>query len=148
GARLHLAHVHRPEEAADGVSASDVRDLFVRQAEEDYLAEVARRLAGKGPLAVTTALLEGDVAGGLKAYAEEHAIDLVILSTHARGAFARFWLGGIADDLARQLTQPVLLVRPGENPPDLAHEADLKSIVVPLDGSEQAERILPRVLEL
>jgi nucleotide-binding universal stress UspA family protein len=126
----------------------DTSDLHERQDEQAYLADVARRLRDKAPLTLETDLLEGDVVAALKEYVREQAIDLVVIATHARGPFARFWVGSVADDLGAEITQPVLLVRPGEGKPDLAREAPLRSIVVPLDGSEMAERALWPAAEL
>jgi nucleotide-binding universal stress UspA family protein len=141
-ATLHLIHAHAgvPVEASMGVMIPNVYDLHDRQDEQAYLNDVARRLGEKAPVKVATALLDGDLVHAIKAYAERERIDLVVMSTHARGAFARFWLGSVADDLAHELPQPILLLRPGEGKADLGHEATMKSIVVPLDGSEMAER--------
>jgi nucleotide-binding universal stress UspA family protein len=142
GATLHLVHAHAGVvvEAAMGVMIPDVYDLHDRQDEQAYLNDLGRRLCEKVPMPVVTALLDGDVVQAVKSYAEREKIELVVMATHARGAFARFWLGSVADDLAHELTQPILLMRPGEGKADLGRETPLKSIVVPLDGSELAER--------
>jgi nucleotide-binding universal stress UspA family protein len=150
GATLHLAHVHQGKSAAGAAIADrDVYDLLARQTEEDYLADVSARLRARGPLALEPALLaRGDVAAGLRDYAERHCIDLVVMATHGRGALARLWLGGVADELARELTRPVLLVRPGEGPPDLDHDVEMRSILVPLDGTALAEKAIGPALEM
>ena len=58
-------------------------------------------------MAVETALLlDGDVVAALEQYAQEKAIDLVVIATHARGALGRFFLGSVADDLAAALGRP------------------------------------------
>jgi len=153
GATLRLARVHVPitAEAAMGVVIPDPYGLRERQEEQAYLDGVARRLREKvspTPLTLETALLEGDVVAALTDHARAGSVDLVVMATHARGAFARFWLGSVADDLVSELTAPVLLIRPGEGKPDLTREADLKTIVVPLDGSELAERAAWRAAEM
>jgi nucleotide-binding universal stress UspA family protein len=150
GAVLHLAHAHSAAlpEMAMGIMIPDVYDLHKRQDEQAYLADTARRLTEVAPVALETTLIEGDVVAALKAYAENKAIDLVVMATHARGAFGRFWLGSVADDLAAELPQPVLLVRPGEGKPDLARKSALKSIVVPLDGTPLAEGAVWSAAEL
>src|SRR5690242_2476445 len=72
GATLHLAHVHR----APG--GGPIPELLARQTEEEYLAGIARRLRARGPLALETALVGGgDVAAGLRDYADSHCIDLI-----------------------------------------------------------------------
>jgi nucleotide-binding universal stress UspA family protein len=92
--------------------------------------------------------LEGEVAAALEAQAARVEADLVVLSTHGRGAMGRFWLGSVADDLLRDLPRPVLLVRPHEGQPELKRVPDLKTILLPLDGSPLAEQILAPAREL
>jgi nucleotide-binding universal stress UspA family protein len=148
-ATLHLAHVHQviPPATVAGVAVMDTLDLHLRQDEQAYLADVTRRLQEKGPLTIHSFLLEGEVAAALEAQAARVEADLVVMCTHGRGAMGRFWLGSVADDLVRDLLRPVLLVRPHEGQPDLKREPDLKTILLPLDGTPMAERILPPTIE-
>lgn len=150
GATIHLVHAHGTiaAEASMGVMLPASFDLRAREGEQVYLEDVSRRLAQNAPVKAVTALLDGDPVEALKAYAQREAIDLVVLSTHARGAFARFFLGDVADDVAHELPQPVLLVRPGQGKADLAREPGMRTIVVPLDGSELAERAIWPAAEL
>src|SRR5262249_51197168 len=136
-AKLHLAHVHQivPPTTLAGVAVMDSLDRHVRQEELAYLADVARQISERGPIWVETALLEGDVVPSLHAFADKVAADLVVMSTHGRGAVGRFWLGSVADDLIRELPRPVLVVRPYEGQPDLSREPQLNSILLPLDGT-------------
>jgi len=150
GAILQLVHVHQivPPTTLAGVAVMDSLDQHVRQEELAYLADVARRISERGAIRVETALIEGDVAHALHDFAEQVAADLVVMSTHGRGAVGRFWLGSVADDLIRELPRPVLLVRPYEGQPDLSREPQLKSIVLPLDGTPHAEKVLEPALDL
>lgn len=150
GATVHLVHVHQPEAMAtvDGIALLGSLDLHLRQDEQAYLADAARRVKEIAPLALTTALVDGDIVPILRAYAEQHNIDLVVMSTHGRGALGRFWLGGIAEDLMRKMTRPVLLVRPEEGKPDLHRQVDLKTILLPLDGTALAEQVIEQALTL
>jgi nucleotide-binding universal stress UspA family protein len=127
-----------------------VREAFdyqLMQDEQSYLFTTARRLGEPG-VTVKTALLEGAVADGLKAYARREAVDLVVMTTHARGALGRFWLGSVADELAHDVPGPILLVPAHEGQADVTQEADLRSIAVALDGSSRAEKILEPATQL
>lgn len=150
GAVLHLVHVHQmvPPATVAGVAVLDAIDLHLRQDEQAYLADVARRVTEKFPLQVQTALTEGEVPVSLREYSRSHDVDLVVMSTHGRGALGRFWLGSVADDLVREMPRPVLLVRPREGKADLHREVLFDNIVLPLDGSPLAEKILAPALEL
>jgi nucleotide-binding universal stress UspA family protein len=72
---------------------------------------------------------------------------LITMSTHGRSGLNRFLLGSIAEKVLRGTVNPLLLVRATEEATS-AGEATLKSIIVPLDGSELAESVLPMVAGL
>src|SRR5262249_30980903 len=120
GATLYLVHVHQvlPPETIAGVAVMDSVDLHMRQDERAYLADVARRLRHAGPVAVEIALMDGEVVPALREYAQQQFIDLVVMSTHGRGALGRFWLGSVADELLRELPRPAILIRPHDGKPD------------------------------
>jgi universal stress protein A len=50
-------------------------------------------------------------------YAAEHAIDLIVLGTHGRGALAHMLLGSVAERVVRKAPCPVLTVRHPEERP-------------------------------
>jgi nucleotide-binding universal stress UspA family protein len=72
---------------------------------------------------------------------------LVTMATHGRSGINRWLLGSVAEKVLRGTTNPLLLVRATEEA-KTEGEATLKSIVMPLDGSELAEGVLPTVAEL
>ncbi|MDP2651576.1 MAG: universal stress protein [bacterium] len=67
---------------------------------------------------------------------------LITMATHGRSGLNRFLLGSIAEKVLRGTANALLLVRATEEAKS-AGEAALKSIIVPLDGSELAESVLP-----
>jgi nucleotide-binding universal stress UspA family protein len=69
------------------------------------------------------------------------------MATHGRSGINRWLLGSIAEKVLRGATNPLLLIRATEEA-KTEGEANLRSIVVPLDGSELAECVLPTVAEL
>jgi len=144
GAALHLVHVHQiaPAATLDGIDVMSSLELYLWQDEHAYLADTARRLGEMATVPLTKSLIEGDVGPALRQYAEQYHIDLVVLSTHGRGALGRFWLGSVADEMVRDLEVPLLLVRPEERWVDLDQEAVPGKVVLPLDGTELAEAIL------
>jgi nucleotide-binding universal stress UspA family protein len=151
GAMLHLVHVHQsaPPVPTVGFEMINLFDLHLREDELAYLSDVKRRVAEACDVPVTSALLgEGDVVRSLRAYADDHAIEMVALATHGRGALGRWWLGSVADELARTMTRPVVLVRPGEGRTDLRQRPALRSIVVALDGTASAEQVLEPAVRL
>jgi nucleotide-binding universal stress UspA family protein len=151
GARLQVVHVHvaLAPTYGDTVLAFDNRlDEALRQGEQAYLDGVVGRVSAAGGVAVTAALLEGSVPDVLREQAAARGADLVVMTTHGRGHMGRFWLGSVADDLVRRLPMPILLVRPSEGPVSLTSEPALRHVLIPLDGSKQAEAIVEPALAL
>jgi nucleotide-binding universal stress UspA family protein len=72
---------------------------------------------------------------------------LLTMATHGRSGLNRFFLGSVAEKVLRGTVNPLLLVRATEETkPD--GEATLKPIIVPLDGSELPESVLPMIAGL
>jgi nucleotide-binding universal stress UspA family protein len=145
GATLRLVRVHVPAATLyrnSELAANLDFDTRVREEERAYLDEVSARLAQACGLRPATALLDGRIADVLCEQGVSAGADLVVMATHGRGPLSRFWLGSVADELVRRLPTPLLLVRPGETAPDLAHPPAVRHVLIPLDGSAQAEGIL------
>jgi len=69
---------------------------------------------------------------------------LITMATHGRSGMNRFLLGSVAEKVLRGSVNPLLLIRATDEAKGEG-EARLASIVVPLDGSELAESVLPGV---
>ena len=72
---------------------------------------------------------------------------LIAMATHGRSGLNRFLLGSVAEKVLRGSANPLLLIRASEEAKSDG-EATLKSIIVPLDGSELAESVLPMVVDV
>src|SRR5262245_37892562 len=115
GAKIHLAHVHveLPPAVIAGVAVLSVADTEAREAEAAYLTNMRRKVAEAGGVDVEATTLEGGIVAALAWYADRLNADLIVMSTHGRGALAQFWLGSVGDELVRAVARPILLVRPG-----------------------------------
>lgn len=85
----------------------------------------------------------GDVSGQIIAAAE--SADLIVMTTHGRGAAGRAIFGSTADRVARHGTTPTLLLRRGARATEPATPG---RVVVPLDGSALAARAIPEAEKL
>jgi nucleotide-binding universal stress UspA family protein len=149
GARVRLVRVHVPP-PADGFEIPIVAsmDPEVRAADEEYLRLTAERLRAKTGVETETALLECPVVGAIENDVRARPADLVVMTTHGRGAFSKFWLGSVAEVLMRHLTVPVIAVRPQGDPPPLGSAAAPRHVMVCMDGSRASEGILAPVAAL
>lgn len=141
GASLHLVMVEPPvsvlavHQPASGAQAMPVQELEERL--RQYLTTTAESLTTTHGLRTTSALLKGWPPEALAAYASQHRIDLIVMTTHGRGGISRFWIGSVADQLLRRVASPVLLFRPGYAP-----STDSRRILLALDGSAASESAL------
>jgi nucleotide-binding universal stress UspA family protein len=141
---VRLVGVHAPPAVLlDGETlvGSVVPDESVRRKEADYFAEVQARLNPTG-VPVSAELLDGSVIASLADYARAQRPSWVVMMSHARGPVARFFLGETATEFVRKSPCPVLLVHPASGPADLAAAPDARHVLVPLDGSPLAERMV------
>lgn len=116
-----------------------------REGVRQHLAVVRGELEGLGAR-VTTVVRTGDPAREILAAMNEHAPDVVALSSHGRGGLSRLIRGSVAERVLRRATAPVLLVTPRAL--DQRVERRVDRILVPLDGTERSAAVLPVVEEL
>ncbi|HSE90031.1 MAG TPA: universal stress protein [Candidatus Binatia bacterium] len=72
---------------------------------------------------------------------------LITMATHGRSGINRWLLGSITEKILRGSNNHLLVVRANEEA-KTEDKATLMSVMVPLDGSEQAETALPTAVEL
>ena len=72
---------------------------------------------------------------------------LITMATHGRSGINRWLLGSVAEKVLRGATNPLLLIRATDEA-KTDGEATVKSVVMPLDGSELAESALPTVADV
>ncbi|MCE9530962.1 MAG: universal stress protein, partial [Planctomycetes bacterium] len=114
GVALHLVRIHIPPAplmVGSEMSADMALDQTIRQTEIDYLEGLVKQLSAVATVPIRHALLEGAVADAIDDYAIAVKADLIVMTSHGRGAFVRFWLGSVADKIVRNSRTPVLLVR-------------------------------------
>jgi len=130
--RLTLISVLKNDEQMDSLG----------QERKSYLESIADRLRKKG-LEVKTALRVGLVEDRLNDLTRQDAMDLVVMSRRGRSGFKRWLLGGVATGILQTLNCPVLVIHPAEVIE--APAVQFNKLLVTLDGSEYAERVLPYV---
>jgi len=129
--------------AAEGLFFDTLADDEARSRHE-YLTEVAKTFTDRVVKCYT-----------LKAKPEDAIIEhvagdkdtLLAMATHGRSGLNRWLLGSVAEKVLRGTNTPLLLVRASDMAAAEA-SAELNTIMVPLDGSELAETVLPPVIEM
>jgi nucleotide-binding universal stress UspA family protein len=147
GATLRLVNVW-PAELRDAAAprGGGTGALGDQGGTDRYLEKVATELHARSAIPVETVLLEPPAAPAICREARDADVDLIVMSTHGRTGWSRLWIGSVADSIVRTAETPVLLVRARENGAEVT--ARLERVLVPLDGSPKAERILPVLVKL
>jgi len=110
----------------------------------EYLRGAAQRLEPTSA-DVWIGVRFGRPADEILAFADEVEADLIAMSTHGRSGIRRWVFGSVTDRLLHGAACPVLLVRARQ---ENAAAPSYQRILVPLDGSEIAEQIIPYVKTL
>lgn len=148
GAEIHLASI--VSEVPPAPLAAEAGELIAQWLDDEekrmteYLRKVTAEIVARSPaLRVEAHTQVGPVTKSLEIMADELDADLVVMTTHGRGTFQRAWLGSIADRLLRRMAHPLLLIKEGpDGVPLFGDSGSPARVLVPLDGSEAAERAL------
>jgi nucleotide-binding universal stress UspA family protein len=109
---------------------------------DDYLERVAKTfLVDK----VQCTVRRGNAAEAIIELAAAEKQTLIAMATHGRSGLDRWLLGSVAEKVLRGASNPTLVVRAKKEHNLTWEMATLKRVIVPLDGSELSERILPHV---
>lgn len=108
-----------------------------------YLAEIAASLREDG-LTLSCAVVEGRPAACIAAEAEQEPGTIIAMSSHGRSGFTRWLLGSVANQVLQVSPNPLLIVKTTDRDPS-ANQVKIERLLVPLDGSQLAEKILPLV---
>ncbi len=149
-AELHLVHVLEdfPDFSLKLPQADMEWEEKGSEMASEYLESLAAEARDAGIDDVSSSVVQGRIAEALERYRRDHRIDLVVMTTHGEGGFRRWWLGSVADELVRRVPVPLLLLRPWNEEGELDPvEPDFREILIPLDGSEDAEAVLDHARE-
>lgn len=158
GAQLHLVAVCHPVAPAVAHTAPNLVAVSpnveaanrMRLAEGlDYRAEEIEELYH---VPVIAEVVEGgaSVASELAAYAAKREIGLVVLRSHGRSAIGRLCIGSVGSALVDRAGVPCLLLRDNHASPgkETRTRWDPRRILVPLDGTDEAEAGINQALQL
>lgn len=134
----------------------DPESLAIYQAYVEHIAEITAREAIEvrekagiqmpdRPVKAEGKVVKGHPAEEILRCADENDVDLLLMATHGRSGIMRWAVGSVADKVLRSSTVPVWLVRAAALEETADDEGQIRKIVVPLDGSELAESVLPHV---
>ena len=128
-----------------GVYVDRIASNFRNQALE-YLESVSVSLQNLD-VEVSCSAHEGGPASVIITESEKEPNTLIAMASHGRSGITRWAMGSVMNKVLHATTNPMLVIRCRDNemPVD---DVELKSVIIPLDGSALAEESLPHVVEL
>jgi len=117
--------------------------------ESTYLDSKAHELEQQFGIRVVAEYVKGPVLQSIVNAAKNHQVDLVVMTTHGLTGLKRAWVGSVADSAMRSLNVPILMLRahaPGAA--KLEQPVQFQRVMIPLDGSPRAERIIDTALAI
>ncbi len=121
-------------------------DGMMRMSLDEARAYLSALTAGLdvSPAHIVTEVITGSPAEVIVRYAAEHGVDLIMMSSHGRTGSKRWVYGSVAEKVLHHAPCATAIIR--------AHVStemfQSRKILVPLDGSELAERALSPALSL
>ena len=128
GAEYTLLYVVEPYRFVSGdpvpyTSRLDDAALAHEQAEaQDYLNGIALLMRAEGLPVQTRVAIARDARTAIRQTARQHEIDVIAMTTHARGGLDRLLVGSVAVQMLHDSQVPVLLYRPQERRGRARHE--------------------------
>lgn len=131
---LILAAVNEDKKSDETVSALFDSDEYLRRTSE---------LINGNSISADCVVAQGEPAQTINRLALENAADLIVISTKGGFEIEHLFSASVSQRLIEQTSLPILLLRPTD---DLASRySEFKKIIVSLDGSAEAECVLPMV---
>ena len=110
GANLHILHVSDKARFEMATEFPLGLDMSLEEAIRERLSKIMARRE-QLDLKPTFLVLSGAPAVEIVRYASDHAINLIVMGTHGRGAVAHALMGSVAERVVRHAPCPVLTVR-------------------------------------
>jgi nucleotide-binding universal stress UspA family protein len=122
GASVHLLYVVEADYQGTveaygepgGMATFTESILPALEAEGEEAAENLEARAAQRDIETTTEVRSGRAREDIVRYAEEEAIDLIVMGTHGRSGVERLLLGSVTERVLRDSTVPVLVVHASE----------------------------------
>lgn len=142
---LQVVERSRPDVESQAIAPLD---WYMRKSEaKAYLDEVAARLQEAGVRTEKT-LLEGKAAERIIEFVHDQDVELILLSSHGRSGLSGWNISSVVQKVVLRVYATVMLVRSYRPVTDDLMGLRYKRLMVPLNGSQRAECVLPLATQL
>jgi nucleotide-binding universal stress UspA family protein/amino acid transporter len=141
GAELEIVCVEN-RESEEAVHLTDAQRAEQATELQTYMGLVSSLIKGDG-LDVETYYRQGEPSAEIDAVCRDINADLIIMTTRGKFEFGQLMTKSMAQRMIQRTSTPILLIRPTNN--WRSRRSEFKNILVALDGSAEAEMVLPYI---
>ncbi len=146
--KITLLQVLDPLSGVTRPRSTDPFDWQIRKAEaETYLRGVAQRLEDAN-LPIQMAIIEGKAAESVIEYADNEKADVIAMSSHGQSGISSWNVSSVVQKVIERVRKSVMIVRAYQPLSIGLTDLQYKRILIPLDGSQRAEVVLPAATNL
>ena len=150
-AEITLLRVLEKNQAGTSAQLFDLVNWQINKTRASLYLEKTKACFQESSIKVQMKVMEGLAAEGITEYAQSQDMKLIIISSHGRNGLTQWGISGITQKVILSAKTSLLIVRAhqdGIHSDELSERLLYKRILVPLDGSQRAENVLPIVTQL
>ena len=150
-AKITLLRVLEKNQAGTSAQLFDLVNWQINKTRAALYLEKTKLRFQESSIQVQMEVTEGLAAEGITEYAQSQDIKLVILSSHGRNGLTQWGISGITQKVILSAQTSLFIVRAHQYasyPEKLSEIPGYRHILVPLDGSQRAENVLPIITQL
>lgn len=139
-AELHMLHavvLHNDDVGDEVMQRFPDVEKCVDMLHENAGTRLEKELPDKGVVTIEKHVVRGiAIDEEISRFAEKNEIDLIVMGTHGRTGFKKFFLGSVTERVIRHAHMPILTIREGKR---YTEKTDIFRLIVPVDFSEQCK---------
>jgi nucleotide-binding universal stress UspA family protein len=150
-AEVTLLRVLEKNQAGTSAQMFDLLNWQINKTKSTLYLEKTKARLQELSIRARTAVIEGLVAEGIIEYTQNQGMKLIVLSSHGRNGLTQWGISSITQKIILSAQTSLLIVRAhqyGVYADELSVAPLYQRILVPLDGSQRAENVLPIITQL
>jgi nucleotide-binding universal stress UspA family protein len=148
-AEITLLRMLEKNQAGTSAQLFDLLNWQINKTRAALYLEKTKARFQESSIRARTIVMEGLVAEGITEYAQNQSMKLIVLSSHGRNGLTQWGISSCTQKIILSAQISLLIVRAHQPRSGELSETPLyQRILVPLDGSQRAENVLPIITQL
>ncbi len=150
-AEVTLLRMLEKSQAGTSAQLFDLVNWQINKTRATLYLEKTRARFQESKIRARTEIMEGLAAEGITEYAQNQGMKLIVLSSHGRNGLTQWGISSVTQKVILSVQTSLLIVRAhqyGIHIGELSEVPVYQRILVPLDGSQRAENVLPIITQL